>query len=170
MQSLELFESEVLVESRLTGFKYCVTNFGRVFRKPCKYRPNWREIKGEINHGYARVNLSFGQKSTKFRVHRLVAEAFIDNPLAKPFVNHKDGNKLNNHISNLEWCTSSENERHSFDVLGKVGNKTKPEHVRQSAISLRKSGLKLREIAKHLDVSIRYVKYVMQSCGKLNLT
>ena len=64
--------------------------------------------------GYPRVSLlNNGHKSTKY-VHRLVADAFIKNPLNKPEINHIDGNKLNNRIDNLEWVTRSENEIHAF--------------------------------------------------------
>lgn len=71
-------------------------------------------------NGYSSVDL--GHRNTKL-VHRLVAEAFIRNPMCKPCVNHKDGNPANNRASNLEWVTYAENERHSYDVLGKKGQK-----------------------------------------------
>lgn len=65
------------------------------------------------NFGYARVGLCDGY-SQKFRfVHRLVAFAFIPNPDNKPYINHIDGNKLNNCIENLEWVTAKENKDHA---------------------------------------------------------
>lgn len=69
-----------------------------------------RELTYTVNNrGYRSVSLN---KKTKM-VHRLVAEAFCPNPLGKPYVNHLDGDKQNNHYSNLEWCTIAENNHHA---------------------------------------------------------
>lgn len=64
--------------------------------------------------GYRRIQLSRGGDGSNLLVHRLVAEAFIDNPDGKPEVNHKDGDKENNKVDNLEWVTASENQRHAY--------------------------------------------------------
>lgn len=61
------------------------------------------------SQGYLKVSLSKNGKLTQFFVHRLVAEHFIDNPSGLPQVNHKDENKENNSVENLEWCTASYN-------------------------------------------------------------
>jgi hypothetical protein len=67
------------------------------------------------NWGYYKVNLRQGKHKRKnASIHRLVAESFIPNNKNKPCVNHIDGNKLNNHVSNLEWCTVLENSQHAW--------------------------------------------------------
>ena len=85
-----------------------VSNFGEV-------KSHGKIIKGEITSGgYCRVHISHKGVQYKFLVHRLVAEAFILNPKRLPEINHIDGNKQNNSVDNLEWCTRSQNTSHAF--------------------------------------------------------
>ena len=91
------------------GF-YRISNLGRV--KSARYN---RYLKLFFNKkGYARINLNKKGKLKTYRVHRLVAQAFIPNPNNKPQVNHKDGNKRNNCVDNLEWVTNEENYEHAI--------------------------------------------------------
>lgn len=68
-----------------------------------------------INGGYVQVGFCREGHLEGRLVHRVVAEAFIPNPNNLLQVNHKDGNKLNNHVSNLEWCTAKDNVVHSIN-------------------------------------------------------
>jgi len=96
---------------------YQVSNLGRVMS--FKKKSNSLLLSPSCSRGYLAVNLYINGNVKNPSIHRLVAIAFIPNPLNKPCVNHIDGNKLNNKLSNLEWCTYSENELHSIHVLGK---------------------------------------------------
>lgn len=71
-------------------------------------------------NGYKRISLRKNNLHTTFYIHRLVAIAFIPNPENKPFVNHIDGVKTNNHVSNLEWNTEGENTRHYYAMAAKI--------------------------------------------------
>jgi hypothetical protein len=88
---------------------YSITKDGKVWSS----RTNKFLATQKTNKGYECVSLTIKGKSVGKHIHRLVAIAFIPNPDNKPFVNHLDNNPMNNCISNLEWCTQSENMIHS---------------------------------------------------------
>lgn len=93
--------------------EYQVSNKGRIFSLKSK-----KILKPIINkRGYSYVHLSKCGKIRAFRIHRLVAHAFIENTHRKTYVNHLDGNKQNNNAENLEWCTPKENTQHAINVL-----------------------------------------------------
>ena len=97
-----------------TSGRYEVSNYGRV--RTNSQRPGLLTLtKQASGYLYAMVQLDGGKKKN-CRVSRLVAQAFIPNPDRMPEVNHKDGNKENNHVCNLEWVTRSYNVKHSFDT------------------------------------------------------
>ena len=95
-----------------TDGRYEVSNYGHV--RTNNQRPGLLTLtKQPKGYRYAMVTLSNG-KQKNCRVHRLVAQLFLPNPEGLPEVNHKDGNKDNNHVDNLEFVTHSANVRHSF--------------------------------------------------------
>lgn len=95
-----------------------LNSYGQYYRRkyPILLRPN-------KPRNYYAVVLCKNKEHHLCLIHRLVAQAFIQNPQNLPQVNHKDGNKENNHVTNLEWVTAKENVLHSFNVLGRKPNK-----------------------------------------------
>lgn len=112
--------------------RYSISNFGRIrsnFRFKNKIKNNdviYLKLQTNVN-GYYANNLYDNEVNTKMRtIHRLVANAFIPNPNNLPCINHIDGNKLNNRVDNLEWCTYSRNNKHAYDVgLKSASNREK---------------------------------------------
>lgn len=100
--------------------KYSIDEFGNVFNSYSN-----RYLKNTLgDDGYYKISLIDDDGNRKyFRVNRLVGISFVPNPENKPVINHKDGDKHNNHYKNLEWCTVSENTKHSYaNGLQKTNN------------------------------------------------
>ena len=112
---------------------YLVTKEGKVWSNRSQ-----RFIGSDVKNAYSIVDLRKGGRQNIRAIHRLVAEAFIPNPDNLREVNHKDGNKHNNHIDNLEWVSSSQNTKHGWDNgllknkgLVKARRKLTPKQVKQ---------------------------------------
>ena len=111
MQKMKIQE-EWKVVAECNG-EYKISNYGEV--KSFK-TGNWVTLKPRVNKaGYLSIAIHRKGKVKVYRINRLVALTFIPNPENKPQVNHKDGNKLNNFIDNLEWMTQNENVQHAWD-------------------------------------------------------
>ena len=111
--ALEAHQADKEIWRDVVGYEglYKVSNFGRIKSLPrngtVKYE---RLLRQKVsNKGYCTVALSKHNKTKYKSVHRLVAEAFLDNPKGLPLINHKDENKLNNYVDNLEWCDAHYN-------------------------------------------------------------
>lgn len=156
------------------GYKdsYEVSNYGRVksLSREIEVHRNgeahvryYREksMSISIRASYPNVNLSRDGRIENFLVHRLVAQAFIPNPENKPYVNHIDGDTHNNHVSNLEWVTQSENINHAI----KIGNKEAKVEVRPPTTTKQKiidvltvfPDMKTGKIAELVGCNPRYV-------------
>lgn len=103
---------------------YQISNLGRVksLKRYSKYKNSKRFINEKIiklqksKNGYLRVELCKNNIKKKYLIHRLVGYAFLNNYDNNLEINHKDGNKQNNNVENLEWITRSENERHAYKM------------------------------------------------------
>jgi len=132
---------------------YFVDKEGRVYSNR-KFN-NITELKQYTNghKGYSKVTIN----KKNYFVHRLVAIAFLENPENKKIVNHIDGDKSNNHVSNLEWCTYSENSKHAYDIgIHKpyIGVKDKGNNkFAKEWDDLSKKGMSFREIGRLYNVS-----------------
>jgi hypothetical protein len=118
--------------------------------------------------GYKRVTMSNEGKLCRMTVHRIVALTYISDNTCGLVVNHKDGNKLNNHYSNLEWVTQSQNRKHAFRhrLVRRPNSKLKDVEVHMICASIER-GLKSKDIRaafnlpKHVFDDIRSRRYYL---------
>ena len=112
-------------ESIISDFpEYKINELGEVYSR-YKFKTNivtseWRLVKPVLDKGVGYYLVTLVNAKTRVRknqfIHRLLCQAFVPNPLNKPHVNHIDGNKQNNSLSNLEWATYKENAQHAVDT------------------------------------------------------
>ena len=143
----------------IKGFeRYSVSNQGRVINSETGKVLSQRKA----SNGYLRVNLRKGnikyEKPHVASVHRLVAEAFLERISGKNYVNHKDLNKENNNVENLEWCTAKENSQHVYlndaDYRKKCNANLKVSHERaKQKIAVYKNGALVGEFLGKKEVS-----------------
>lgn len=137
------------VWKNICGFEnYQVSNFGRIKNKAGKMK-----IIQTTKNGYSQVLLWVGHKAKAFYVHRLVAETFITNSENKLDVNHIDGNKQNNCVENLEWCTRSENLQHAYKNNLRVASNQKLSLEQVKQIKLNQDKLSRKQLAEKFNVS-----------------
>jgi len=128
------------------------TNFGSTFKTyPERKIKPWTDKKG-----YKYIDISLYPKKKRFLLHRLVAYHFIDNPKDLPQINHIDGDKSNNKVDNLEWCTSKHNINHAIKTgLNKISglDNYRSKLTRNCVIEIRKSNLTQSELSKKYNIS-----------------
>lgn len=167
----ELLKHKNEVIKPLKGFesRYLISNYGRLFSINGRFKgireliPSLGKIKNKFSYYvYMLRDKKNGIKSKQIRAHQLVAENFIEKPIIKDklCVNHKDGNKLNNHVSNLEWVTYLENSKHAIknklhDTKGEkhqFSKLTRQEVLK--AFELRKQGFTHEKIAAYFNYKV----------------
>lgn len=136
--------------------KYDVSSDGEIFSNVGTRK---RMIGKVGNNGYRMVVLTVDGKKLYPMVHRLVAEVFIPNPKNLREVNHKDGNKLNNSVDNLEWVTTRENQLHARDM----GLKTKCKINKEIANMIRADVGTHRELAKKYGLKKTQIGLIRQN-------
>lgn len=156
--TVEEVTSEYVKISCLNGGIYEVYPNGSIVT--CSYMG----VKGQKNElrpfltpeGYLMVRLRFCHRQVNVSVHRLVAMCFIPNPYNLPQVNHKDENKINNHVDNLEWCDNKYNVNYSLDL----NDPTRPGRLEKMDVEKRAKAIKT---AKSKNISVKLTKDKVKS-------
>lgn len=151
---------------------YQVSNRGRIksligwngheYVKREKILAGWIQASGKSGYKRRVIKLAVKGIGKQYKVHQLVARAFIDNPDCYNLINHIDGNPLNNHIDNLEWCTQKENVNHAIKTgLVKVPAYENEEEI----VRLYKEGKSVRAICKIYKSNNKTVNKVLRNNG-----
>ena len=164
MDNLQLNLGERITDVKCFEGRFMITDFGRLFSINGRWK-GIRLLKPNIGkkEGYYIANLRMKPKNKHIRIHQLVGEHFVDNPNNKPQLNHKDGNKLNNHYSNLEWCTIAENIKHAvrtglMNFKGENHHNAKLTEKQVYEIhAMRKEGFIMRLIGEKYGINRRHI-------------
>lgn len=152
---------EVIKSIAGTGGLYQVSSLGKVRRRGSAFQKGSADGKGYIQVAlYLKPNVW-----TLKKVHRIVAEHFVDNPLNKPQVNHMDGNKQNNAADNLEWCTNKENNIHArrLGLIDSRGEKSGKNIYRESVVRLAletRGEVSIKDFAAKHGLTPKYVSAI----------
>jgi hypothetical protein len=150
-----------------TNKKNCIDenfNFFKINKQVDKRTKKYRKLKicYTGSHGYPTVHVLYKGRQQNVPIHRLIAGTFIENPNNYSCVNHIDGNKLNNAISNLEWCTYSQNNMHAINTgLKKTGvDAYNSKFNKENILEIKKLFLEkisMKNIAKMYNVDYRTI-------------
>ena len=151
---------------KINGFEdYYIDENGNIYDRNKKLmKSKWVD-----NTGYYQIVLRKDKKKHHVRIHRLMALQFIPNPDNLPQVNHKDGNKLNNSVDNLEWVSNSDNTKHGYD--------NKLYHTKKRKISIKtthkitreiKIFSSIRECSKQLGLNRKTISNILYGIKKTN--
>lgn len=147
-----------------TRNEYWATRTGDVYIRNKKNK-SIRKPYVRVKKNYFHFMLCGKQKS----VHRIIAMLFIPNPDNKPMVNHKDGNKLNNDVSNLEWCTAYENNNHAFLMGLNVGKRLSDDQVLSLIELYNGGGYSSRVLGDMFGVSDRMIMNYVKGIDRQHL-
>ena len=161
-----------------------VSNMGRVYSK-IRIKPNTKNYfcggiicsNTQTKRGYVVVKLRYQTKWKMCKIHRLVAEAFLHKEVGLDIINHKDGNKTNNHVNNIEWCNQLHNNLHALrtglrvNVSGeKSGRCFYSDKLILETIDLHNSGFDVRHISIKTGIPDPHIRKIIKRQTREYLT